>query len=877
MKPSPSLEDAPPITLSEVYHSLNSMHSGKAAGPDLILPEFLHHLGDAGRQLLQYLFNSFLRFDRVPSTLRSAIVVPIPKPGKPHTCPEDFRPISLTSSVGKAFEGILAKRLQFYLEGHPDFNPALLPQCQGGFRPGRSPSDQVGLLAQKVYDAFNTSSGRPPLKHRSVLLSLDFSKAFDRVWKTGLYHKMLNLGLPVWLVSAIKSTLCDRRAQVRVDSAFSAPRILREGLPQGTRLGPVLFAIYMTDFAECLPDGVEPLLFADDVALISSGPVLEDCSLRIQEALDAIEVWAKRWHMVLERSKCSVSVFSLHNGENCGKIQPHVYFSSTASTFEFSIDDLTQPALHALGLHSDCLSRPVLHCPQFAYHGLAIAKINGKKVRPSTWQRHIRLGHNIVEMCRPVNFLEHPIYLGVKFDSTLSFRPHVLDVCRRVSRRTGLISRLSGVSWGADTHLLRRTFSAYNHGSMTYSLDVIWPFIATGLQQRLEAKLNQVLRFITGAASNCPTISLLYEIGVYPLAVTASTRLARTVCADDHIPLHACLSLPVNNNLRWTKTGSAGGIPRTCLRDEFIAQKASLFPFASMPPPPPPWSSIDHLHLHWKHCLGMKGCTPTVKKAMFDEFVATMPSPTLSVWTDGALQPPFAGGFGYAIFDSLGAFVADGTGALTCRSSFLAELGGLQAACQFLSCTKDSLDFNIVHIYTDSLSLLRSLSSRLPPPRSLSGLWCSLVTTLSRCSQLHLIYVPGHSGVAGNELADRLASAGLPLPAKDSRFSMDESRCLLRLHSQQQWQNSSTSTSHIKEYLQYGSFGGYRNLQDLDLYGRIMEGTHLKHICANNAKFFVPSTMLCSIVLYFQGNALSTSVALPVPAPPWSSCTAVRL
>eukprot|EP00971_Amphidinium_carterae_P008639 170058-Amphidinium_carterae.1 len=57
-------ETAPPITWSEVCHSLSSMHGGKAAGPDMILPEFLHNLGNTGKQLLQFIFNAFLRFDR---------------------------------------------------------------------------------------------------------------------------------------------------------------------------------------------------------------------------------------------------------------------------------------------------------------------------------------------------------------------------------------------------------------------------------------------------------------------------------------------------------------------------------------------------------------------------------------------------------------------------------------------------------------------------------------------------------------------------------------------------------------------------------------------------------------------------------------------
>eukprot|EP00971_Amphidinium_carterae_P348335 6490438-Amphidinium_carterae.1 len=222
---------APTITRAELDGALRHLPSGKAAGPDLILPEFLHHLGPRARDHLLKLFNAFLCLGTVPSFLRKATIVPIPKPGKPLTEAEHFRPISLTSVVAKAYERVLSKRLQYYLEGH-DTGIPLIPNCQGGFRSARTASDHVGALAQEVYDAFNTSSGRPPVKHRAELLCLDFAKAFDTVWKYGLYHKMCNLGLPIWLVRAVKSTLEYRTARVRYGTEHSKWRLFREGLPQ---------------------------------------------------------------------------------------------------------------------------------------------------------------------------------------------------------------------------------------------------------------------------------------------------------------------------------------------------------------------------------------------------------------------------------------------------------------------------------------------------------------------------------------------------------------------------------------------------------------------------------------------------------------------
>ena len=49
---------------------------------------------------------------------------------------------------------------------------------QAGFRPGRSTLDQILLLSQSISDGFN----KPRSGSRTILFSIDFSKAFDSVW-----------------------------------------------------------------------------------------------------------------------------------------------------------------------------------------------------------------------------------------------------------------------------------------------------------------------------------------------------------------------------------------------------------------------------------------------------------------------------------------------------------------------------------------------------------------------------------------------------------------------------------------------------------------------------------------------------------------------
>ena len=63
-----------------------------------------------------------------PECWSEAIVIPIPKPGKDHSDPNNYRPISLTSCICKTLERMINDRLVWYLE---DNN--ILADIQCGF------------------------------------------------------------------------------------------------------------------------------------------------------------------------------------------------------------------------------------------------------------------------------------------------------------------------------------------------------------------------------------------------------------------------------------------------------------------------------------------------------------------------------------------------------------------------------------------------------------------------------------------------------------------------------------------------------------------------------------------------------------------------
>ena len=109
--------------------------------------------------------------------------IPILKRGKDKSKAESYRPVSLTSCVGKLMERLINTRLMWHLEDKKHITPE-----QAAFRQDRSTEDQITYIAQAIEDAFQD-------KKHTLAVWIDLEKAFDKVWKEGLKLKLHHCGV----------------------------------------------------------------------------------------------------------------------------------------------------------------------------------------------------------------------------------------------------------------------------------------------------------------------------------------------------------------------------------------------------------------------------------------------------------------------------------------------------------------------------------------------------------------------------------------------------------------------------------------------------------------------------------------------------------
>ena len=97
--------------------------------------------------------------------------------------------------------------------------------------------------------------------------------------------------------------MADRKQQVVVDGAISAQAPVVSGVPQGTVLGPLLFLLFINDLPDNLKCRVR--LFADD-CIVYNIIDSEQNSRDLQNDLEVLAQWERRWGMAFHPEKCSI-------------------------------------------------------------------------------------------------------------------------------------------------------------------------------------------------------------------------------------------------------------------------------------------------------------------------------------------------------------------------------------------------------------------------------------------------------------------------------------------------------------------------------------------------------------------------------------------
>ncbi|GFW19570.1 probable RNA-directed DNA polymerase from transposon BS [Trichonephila clavipes] len=293
---------APLTSPQEIMDIILQLPNKKAPGKDGIKNIALKALPLNAITNITKIINSCLQLNYFPQEWKHALITVIPKPGKDKKFTENYRPISLISSLGKIFEKILLKKINSHCEENQ-----IIPDFQHGFRQQTSTQHQLLRVTNHIINGYNS-------KTITVGLFLDVKKAFDRMWHDGLIYKMIIFNFPTYLIKIIHSYLNNRTFNVKYNNVHSSQRPILASTPQGSILSPALYNIYTSDFPT--DNNTTVCLFADDAAILCTKKSAEEAVIHMQNYIMKLELWLTKWRIAINTEKTNAIEFRKQRTQN---------------------------------------------------------------------------------------------------------------------------------------------------------------------------------------------------------------------------------------------------------------------------------------------------------------------------------------------------------------------------------------------------------------------------------------------------------------------------------------------------------------------------------------------------------------------------------
>ena len=214
------------ISDAEIQEAILSQKNNKSSGIDNLTAELFKTSCDLILPFLSKLFNRLFTNGEYPSAWAEGAIVPIYKRKNPRD-PNNYRGITLINILGKIYSQILLNRLSKWSGKHDK-----LSHNQFGFQKGKSTVDCIFIFSSIISKVLQAGE-------KLYCVFIDYEKAFDRIDRSLLWHKLIFEKVSSKFVKAVRSMYNVVRACIKHKSTLSGFFNTFMGLKQGEFSAPV--------------------------------------------------------------------------------------------------------------------------------------------------------------------------------------------------------------------------------------------------------------------------------------------------------------------------------------------------------------------------------------------------------------------------------------------------------------------------------------------------------------------------------------------------------------------------------------------------------------------------------------------------------------
>ena len=284
------------ITPEVVSKIIDNLKLNTAVGLDNIGPKMIKDLKHVLSNTLADLINKSFEEGIFPQCLKAAIITPIFKEGDKEQI-NNYRPISVLTTISKIFERVVSDQLSQFLEINK-----IISKYQHAYRKKHSSITCLFEILNLIYRCIDE-------KKYVAIASLDLSKAFDSIDHHLLLEKLKMTGLEGNSLEWISSYLSNRSQCTKFENYTSTFKPVLSGVPQGSILGPLLFLIFVNDLPNTLENLCDIFSYADDTQLVIQANSPEELKSKLQKALCASQKWYQENSMLNNSGKTKILIF----------------------------------------------------------------------------------------------------------------------------------------------------------------------------------------------------------------------------------------------------------------------------------------------------------------------------------------------------------------------------------------------------------------------------------------------------------------------------------------------------------------------------------------------------------------------------------------